>query len=56
LIVYDKDDRPEYIDIKNKFYCFNGSEYYHETEEFEGVRVSLVFFQLGNEMNVVYNK
>lgn len=56
LIVYDKDDKPEYIDIKNKFYSFNGSEYYHETEEFVGVRVSLVFFQLGNEMNVVYNK
>ena len=57
LIIYNKDDKPEYIDIKNKFYSFNGSEIYHETEKFEGVRVSLVFFQLGGAgMNVVFNK
>ena len=58
LIVYDKKtDEPQFIDIKNKFYCFNGSEIYHETEPFEGVRVSLVYFQLGGAgQNVVFNK
>jgi len=37
---------PDYIDIKNKLYKFNGSKYYHETEEFVGTRISLVYFSI----------
>jgi len=50
LIVYNENDEPEYIDIKNKFYSFNGSKYYHETEEFKGIRTSLVFFNVGSNV------
>lgn len=47
LIVYDEDgNNPEYIDIKNKFYKFDGSKYPHETEPFEGERYSLVYFNI----------
>jgi len=46
LIVYDEDDNPEYIDIKEQFFSFNGSKYSHEVEPFQGNRVSLVFFNL----------
>ena len=46
LIIYDKDNNPEYIDIKNKFYKFNGANFYHETEDFTGQRYSLVFFNI----------
>jgi len=47
LIVYDENgDNPEYIDIKEQFYCFNGSKYPHEVEAFTGQRVSLVFFNV----------
>tara|TARA_R110000796_G_scaffold473_3_gene1516 strand:+ start:252 stop:752 length:501 start_codon:yes stop_codon:yes gene_type:complete len=48
LIVYDKDDNPRYIDIKNKFYKFNGSEYYHATNDFTGNRVTMVFFNIAD--------
>ena len=48
LIVYDENDNPEYIDIKNKFYKFNGSKYHHETEEFSGERYSMVYFCVWN--------
>ena len=47
LIVYDKDDNPKYVDIKNKFYKFNGSQFYHQTAPFIGTRVTIVFFKLG---------
>ena len=47
LIVYDKEDKPTYMDINHKFYKFNGSEYYHEVAEFFGDRITLVFFKLG---------
>lgn len=40
---------PEYVDIKNKFYKFNGAKLYHETEDFTGTRLSLVYFNLLNE-------
>ena len=46
LIVYDKNDKPTYIDINHKFYKFNGSQYYHEVADFIGDRISLVFFFL----------
>jgi len=48
LIIYDENNNKEYIDIQNKFYKFNGSKFYHETEEFEGDRYSLVFFNIIN--------
>jgi len=46
LIVYDENDKPTYIDIKNKFYKFNGSKFYHETADFTGTRYSLVYFSV----------
>ena len=47
LIIYDYMGQDKvYIDIKNKFYKFNGSQYAHETEAFEGTRISLVFFNI----------
>jgi len=50
LIVYDEEgENPEYIDIKEQFYSFNGSIYPHEVEPFTGNRVSLVFFNLLNK-------
>ena len=46
LIVYDKDDTPTMVDIKNKFFKFNGALNYHETNDFEGERYSLVFYKI----------
>jgi hypothetical protein len=47
LIIYDYEGQEKkYIDIKNKFFKFNGSKYYHETEAFTGNRISLVFFNI----------
>ena len=45
LIYFDgKDNPPTPVDIKNKFYTFDGTKYYHETADFTGNRISLVFF------------
>ena len=52
LIVYDANDNPEYIDIKNKFYKFNGAKFYHETEDFKGERYSLVFYNILSNDNI----
>ena len=47
LIIYDYEGaEKKYIDIKNRFYKFNGSEYAHETEAFEGTRITLVFYNI----------
>ena len=47
LVYFDgPDEAPTVIDIKNKFYEFNGSEYWHETAPFTGTRFSLVYFSL----------
>ena len=47
LIYYDGPDKePTSVDIKNQFYSFNGSEYYHETAPFTGQRHSAVYFSL----------
>jgi len=47
MIYYDGPDKPPTkIDIKNKFYEFNGSEYYHETNDFTGERHTLVFYSI----------
>ena len=47
LIVYDENDKPTYVDINHKFYKFNGSRFYHESADFLGDRITLVFFKLG---------
>tara|TARA_R100001440_G_scaffold7114_5_gene14235 strand:+ start:275 stop:781 length:507 start_codon:yes stop_codon:yes gene_type:complete len=45
LVVYDeKGNNPVKIDIKNRFYKFNGSKFPHETANFKGERYSLVFY------------
>ena len=46
LMIYDENDNIQYIDIRNKFYEFDGSKIYHQTEEFTGDRFCLVFFRL----------
>ena len=47
LIYYDgENEPPKKIDIKNKFYKFNGSKYYHETAPFTGERHTLVYFSI----------
>tara|TARA_R110000765_G_scaffold12698_1_gene39044 strand:- start:85 stop:588 length:504 start_codon:yes stop_codon:yes gene_type:complete len=47
LIVYDEfGENPKKIDIKHKFYKFNGSIYPHETAPFTGDRITLVFFSI----------
>jgi len=46
LIVYDINDKnPKKINIKNKFYKFDGSLFFHETARFKGERYTLVFFK-----------
>lgn len=47
LIVYNANDEPTYVDINHKFYKFNGSQFAHETADFVGTRITLVFFKLG---------
>lgn len=47
LRVYDGDsDTYKDINIHNKFYKFNGSEVWHETGDFEGVRFTLTYFTI----------
>tara|TARA_R110000796_G_scaffold217688_1_gene333737 strand:- start:364 stop:867 length:504 start_codon:yes stop_codon:yes gene_type:complete len=47
LIYYDGPDQPPTaVDIKNRFYSFDGSTYYHETAPFTGDRITLVYFSL----------
>ena len=47
LIVYDENGKnPKKIDIKNKFYKFDGSKFPHETAPFKGKRYSLVFYDI----------
>ena len=47
LIYYDgPDEKPTSVDIKNRFYSFNGSECYHETAPYTGERHTIVFFTL----------
>lgn len=56
LIIYDDNDNPHYIDIKNKFVRFNGSRYYHEVEDWTGIRMSLVFFNILKDKDKIYKK
>jgi hypothetical protein len=56
LIVYDENDKPKYIDINHKFYKFNGSQFYHETADFIGDRITFVFFKLGGKHKLMKKK
>ena len=48
LIYYDgRDAEPTSVDIRNRFYSFDGSAYFHETSPFTGERHTLVFFSVG---------
>ena len=45
LVYFDgKDKPPTPIDIKGKFYTFDGSKYYHEVADFTGNRITLVYY------------
>lgn len=47
LIVYDEDGKnPKRVDIKNRFYKFDGSKLPHETAPFKGDRYTLVFYKI----------
>ncbi len=48
LIIYfdGKDNPPTKIDIKNKFYTFDGNKYWHEIADFTGNRISLVYYNI----------
>jgi len=47
LVYYDGPDKPPTkIDIKGKFFKFNGSLYHHETADFEGERHTLVYYSI----------
>ena len=47
LIYYDGPDKdPTSVDIKNRFYSFDGASYFHETAPFQGERHTLVYFIL----------
>tara|TARA_R110000772_G_scaffold25718_2_gene66834 strand:- start:10105 stop:10584 length:480 start_codon:yes stop_codon:yes gene_type:complete len=46
LIVYDNNDIPTKHDIKNKYFKFDGSKYYHEVGDFTGNRYTLVFYHI----------
>jgi len=43
-LVVEFENEKKKINIKNNFYKFNGSKYYHYVEPFEGNRYSLVFY------------
>ena len=47
LMVWDENDKnPVKHDIRNKFFKFNGSEHFHETQPFKGERYTLVYFNV----------
>jgi len=47
LIYFDgKDNPPTKIDIKNKFYTFDGNKYWHDVADFTGNRISLVYYNV----------
>ena len=41
---YDNEEFVEFIDIHNKPHIFNGSKIYHKTEDFNGLRYSIVAY------------
>ena len=53
LRIYNRDNTYEDIDIRNKWYCFNGSKLYHETLPFTGERYSLVYYKIFKQGDVI---
>lgn len=47
LIIYSTNGKTKkFVNIKNKFFKFNGSVYPHETEKFKGNRYTLVYYKI----------
>ena len=47
LMVWDENDKnPKKHNIRNKFYKFNGSDHFHETQPFKGERYTMVYFNI----------
>jgi hypothetical protein len=44
LMLYDEHDNVTYVEIKNKWFQFNGFETKHGTEDFDGDRYSIVYY------------
>ena len=44
LMLYDQNDNITYVDIKNKWFQFNGFKTKHATENFEGDRYSIIYY------------
>jgi len=54
LIYFDgKYNPPTAVDIKNKFYTFDGTEYYHEVADFTGNRISLVYYNIIRDTDIL---
>jgi len=53
LIYFDgRDKEPTAVDIKNKFYTFDGTKYYHEVADFTGNRISLVYYNIIRDTDI----
>lgn len=54
LLVYfeGKDSPPTKVDIKNKFFTFDGYKYYHEVAPFTGNRISLVYYSVEKHTDI----
>jgi hypothetical protein len=53
LIYFDgRDKEPTPVDIKNKFYTFDGTKYYHEVADFTGNRISLVYYNIIHDKDI----
>jgi len=53
LVYFDgKDKPPTPVDIKNKFFTFDGSKYWHEVADFTGNRISLVYYNILKEHDI----
>jgi hypothetical protein len=46
IIQLEQDNEIKKINIKNKPYYFNGSQYFHWVNDFEGTRYTLVYFNI----------
>jgi len=54
LLIYfnGRNEPPTPVDIKNKFYTFDGTKYYHEVADFTGNRISLVYYNILKEHDI----
>lgn len=54
LVYFDgKDAEPTRVNIKNKFYTFDGNKYYHEVDDFTGNRISLVYYNVIKDFDIL---